>query len=164
ARPRGRWTRAPLTGGGSSLAGALAQVVTPTGDLGRVDHAGLELVEVRQGDGHGARGRRGMAGLPSKGHEEPGPSRGTGEEGEGEEDASHPSPPPTTAISRTASSNASLSSGEGRRSPTPWLPAESEIGPGPIPTPCPTPDRGLYAELAAFSGRFLLHSDEKPFG
>src|SRR5690606_13210164 len=79
---------------------ALGQVFPPTGDLGGVDHASLQLVEVRQGD----MGRRGVAGLPSDGRQEQGPGRGAQDESHGEEDASHPSPPPTTAISLTATS------------------------------------------------------------
>src|SRR5690606_18329791 len=134
-----------LAGNGTHLAVAFGQVLPPTGDLGRMDHAGLELVEVRQGDGHGDRGRRSMAGLPSRGHQEPGTSRGAAEEGEGEE---------TAFGGRHRSSSF----------PGAWMPAESEIGPGPLPTPCATHDRGLCAKLAAFSGRFRLHSDENPFG
>src|SRR5690606_38382476 len=105
-----------LAGDGAHLAVALGQVLPPTGDLGGVDHAGLELVEVRQGNGHGNRGRQGMAGLPSKGHEEPGPRRGAGEEGEGEENA--------FGSRHRSSSFLGV-----------WMPAESEIGPGPLPTP-----------------------------
>src|SRR5690606_23219888 len=82
------------------LAVALGQVLPPPGDLGSVDHAGLQLVEVRQV----YMGRRGVTGLPSDGRQEPGPGRGAQEESHGEEDASHPSPPPTTAISLTATS------------------------------------------------------------
>src|SRR5690606_13539120 len=47
------------------------------------EHPGLQLVEVRQV----YMGRRGVAGLPSHGREEPGPGCGAAEEGEGEEDA-----------------------------------------------------------------------------
>src|SRR5690606_31526792 len=144
--PSGRRISELLAGDGAHLAVALGQVLPPTGDLGGVDQASLQLVEVRQGDRHGDSGRRSLAGLPSEGHQEPGTSRGAAEECEGEEDASHPSPPPTTAISRTASSNASLSSGEGRRSPTLWLPAESAIGSEPHPPPSTASVLGAIAQ------------------
>src|SRR5690606_10339737 len=103
-----------------SIPVALCQVFPAPSNLGGVDHASRELVEVWHED----MGSWGVARLPCEGHQEPGPDCGAAEEGEGEEDASHGSTP-SASMRQTWT--------------TLWPPAESAIGSAQtpvLPKPC----------------------------